>query len=511
MIINTEISDTEYNGFKTKLLKVSYLNKEGKTDFKDFVLMPQELFRWDYAKQNEIPDKNFKSWDDRPVIKIPLKYTERFPDTRIHEILFNMIQNHPELSEIYDFVMPELSFCDIEVMVGEDGFPLAEEAKNQVNTISWVYGNEVYVLGLCKLTNEQIHSIQKRIDKHCEKFATRYEFTYLYFETEYDMLSYFIEYFVKPAVAICGWNFLRYDWKYIINRCALYGIDTKWISPTGKWTNYSLLKLFNKKTAAEKVRIPMHKIIFDYMEVYQKWDTAIYPHDSLKLDDVGEAAVKVNKVQHTMGFNEMWEKAPEDYVFYNAVDSILVREIHNELKTANIFFSLANLIHCELMVAFSPVRSLQTFQTEYIYRENQVFVTEYATENDEDEVKEKYEGAFVYEPNPGKFKNVVALDFASLYPTTMRQFNISPDTFIKKDPNYTPKDDEMKTITGAVYKRDEPGILPRILTDVYNQRKAYKKEMQIAEEEMHELEDILNNRMKGTQQSSQQQSQQQKQ
>ena len=76
----------------------------------------------------------------------------------------------------------------------------------------------------------------------------------------------------------------------------------------------------------------------------------------------------------------------------------------------------------------------------------------------------------------------------------MRQFNISPDTFIKRDKNHIPKDNEIKCTSGAIYRNDFEGFLPKILTDFYNQRKAYKKEMMIAIDEKYKLEDIYERR-----------------
>ena len=60
----------------------------------------------------------------------------------------------------------------------------------------------------------------------------------------------------------------------------------------------------------------------------------------------------------------------------------------------------------------------------------------------------------------------------------MRQLNVSPDSFIRKvDPNNADaekRDDRIVSVTGAVYRKDE-SILKNILTDLYNQRRTYKK------------------------------------
>jgi DNA polymerase elongation subunit (family B) len=102
------------------------------------------------------------------------------------------------------------------------------------------------------------------------------------------------------------------------------------------------------------------------------------------------------------------------------------------------------------------------------------------TEAREDNKKEgQFAGAFVKEPIVGFYEGVSAFDYASLYPSIMRQFNISPDAFIEKIP--TSKVEERrkdKNIivceNGVVYKNEE-SILKKILSDLYQQRKDYKK------------------------------------
>ena len=104
----------------------------------------------------------------------------------------------------------------------------------------------------------------------------------------------------------------------------------------------------------------------------------------------------------------------------------------------------------------------------------------------------------MFEPTPGVYKNLLTLDYASLYPTTIRQFNISPDTLLCKDKNHVRKDNEIKCCNGCVYTKDFEGFIPKILTDFYAKRKMYKKEMNIAEKEKNYLEDILKRRLKET-------------
>lgn len=488
MIITTELTDCFVEGYPSKEIRISYVNKNGGISWFNYQIPKADLYNWKYAGTGDVQDTRFVSWDKKPVAKVYPK-NGNLTVQRIHEILLDLEKKDPNIGAIHELQVPEIAFCDIETDVDDSGFPEASEARNRINTISWVNRDVCTVLCLAKLSEFQISDIQQKINKHCEIFDTTYKFVYKYYETESTMLLDFMRSYVFNMPAITGWNFVDFDWQYIVNRCKILNIDISWLS--NSWGTYTVMDIFHSGKTMPKVPVPNHKLIFDYKEIYFKWDTTINPKESFKLDDVGFAACGVKKVQHDMGFQEMWEKYPDLHVFYNAVDSILVREIDKKLKTAMIMYSLANLIHCDCIVAFSPVRSLEIVQCETMYAENRVV----PKMERKDEEHEKYAGAFVYDPIPGIYKNVIALDFASLYPTTMRQFNISPDTYVKKDKDYIPKADEIKCASGAVYKRNEEGILPKILTNFYNQRKAYKKEMKIATQEMYDLMDIYESRV----------------
>ena len=91
----------------------------------------------------------------------------------------------------------------------------------------------------------------------------------------------------------------------------------------------------------------------------------------------------------------------------------------------------------------------------------------------------QYAGAFVKEPILGFYEGVSAFDFASLYPSIMRQFNISPDAYIEKiyksEIEERRKNKEVIVCDNGVVYKTEDSILRKILSDLYAQRKDYKK------------------------------------
>ena len=487
MIVTTEIRDVlNEQGQPARQLVLSYINKDGGISYLTYIIPPHQMYQWKYSKRGEASDAIFKSWDYKSVVKDPVN--GYLTEQRIHEILLDLIAANPQIAEINQLYIPKTSFCDIEVDVDDDGFPEAKDAKNPVNTISWVVDDQVYVLGRTRLTGEQIEWIQQQIDIHCESFKTKYKFTYLSFDNEVLLLDTFFKQFLHPAPCVTGWNFFGYDYPYLFNRASNLGIDISYLSPTGTWYTYAP----QQAEAGTKISLPKHKLLYDYMEIYIKWDRSVEVKESNKLDWVSQEVVEAKKVEHQLGFKELWRQKPAEYIFYNAIDSILVREIDNKIKTSSAFLGLANLMHVDALTAFSPVRSLEIVQSEYLYKEGRVMPNTGKKKNDGND--EGYEGAFVYQPISGIYKNVIALDFASLYPTTIRQFNISPETFIKKDKNHKRQADEIMCTSGAIYKRNLPGFIPKICTDFYMQRKAYKKEMMTAIDEKYHLIQVYERR-----------------
>ena len=495
MIVNIETRDA-FNpaiGAPAKQLIISYIDKSGDIQYLHGFISKADMYNWYYVKDSDRRhDPNYLSWDNRYVKKIP---TDSYlTDSRVREIICDIMKQRPDSAVINELNIPKTAFCDIEVNVTDDGFPDPIHVANPINTVSWVYGTDVTVLGRARLSAEQIRDIQRRIDEHCSIFDEKYHFYYHYFDNEVELIKTLFTEYMANVSCITGWNWFGYDYPYLFNRAKYLGMDMIRMIMGDNLCGTITYNPQNARTREERLTLPAHRMMYDYMEIYAKWDRSISPKESNKLDWVSEKALGVKKVVHELGFKALWEQKPDEYVFYNGVDSILVREIDKKLKTAQTFFTLANLLHVPALTAFSPVRSLETVQTEYLYKEGKIFPK---TQKEDTNGDQSYTGAFVYEPIPGVYKNVIALDFASLYPSTIRQFNISPDTYKGFDPARERRADEIKTISGAIYERDRDGFVPKILTDFYMQRKAFKKEMQEAEKEKNYLEAVLERRLKG--------------
>ncbi len=473
MIVNIE----QHQG---KLI-VSYINQSGEVAYMQLNVPAAHQYSYVYARSMSGAVPDLKSWDGKPVRRVPSGFLTKH---RIQE--FFMDAGEDLTAPLFEMNAPQLYSCDIETEVTDDGFAEAGEARNKITSIAWSHYPDVTVFGLKSLSGEECAATEKKINEHLKPINREYKFVYKQFPSESDLLYDFLYNYARHAPLITGWHFWNYDWRYIYNRCKRLNLDISWMSPTKQWYKHRIMER-NKRV---DVMLPQHKLIVDYMEIYKKWDRVISPKENNSLDWAAEATLGIKKVKYPGNFKDLYKDFAL-HVFYNAIDAILVEEIHNKLKTMGTFLSLGNINRVEAMNAFSPIAMLEATITRYAYKKRLVFPkVKY------DRTREDYEGAFVYKPTPDMYGWVASFDYASLYPSIMRQFKISMENFMVKDKNYQTKDHEIKCSSGAVFDASEEPLLPEILTDYYIQRKDAQKIAKKAEIEANELKMILNKRTK---------------
>lgn len=86
--------------------------------------------------------------------------------------------------------------------------------------------------------------------------------------------------------------------------------------------------------------------------------------------------------------------------------------------------------------------------------------------------REKYEGAFVFQPIPGLYENIAFFDFTSMYASVIVSYNLSLSTLTKDKKNSYQGELGSK----KVYFSKSPGFFPVLLKEIINKRKQYKEE-----------------------------------
>lgn len=447
-------------------LRISYFNEDGDAEIDKFEIPSDQMFEWEYCTGDDKPHPCVYSWDGKPVKKRRARYLSKW---RIEEFLGSLPEHRT--ANIFSTNTPKKFFLDIEVEVGDE-WPKPDTAKFPVTAITFCNGNRLISMGTRPLTADQIMSIKKRIIDHLKEEV---EFNYLYFKSEYDMLVSFFYKAIQRMPLLTGWNFIGYDWTYLINRCKRLNIDPSAASPTHKMIG--------------DAQLPAHRLVVDYLDVYKKWDRVIDIKENNTLDFVAKAALGIPKVKYNGTLQDLYENDFESYIFYNAVDTKLVEMIDRALNTLQTFLTLGNITRVEANRAYSPIWMAEGAMAREFQRRGRVFPK---TDNAKKK-REAYEGAFVVDPKTGLYEWVVSFDFASLYPSIMRQWNISPESYLRNASDISQVDLETEILcsSGAVFRKDQDSAFRTILTEYYGKRKASKKTYIEIEEDIETLKTFL--------------------
>jgi DNA polymerase elongation subunit (family B) len=483
----------------SKQLVVSYVDGSGEIKLK--------YFKWEDPKKYEICDAadkwrnpDFHSWDGFPVKQVEVVNPDRYS---MYEFLDSLPKE--EKSEIFEYNLPKMYFVDIEVaQKAEGGFSEPKDAECPVISISVVYDDKIILMGTDDMPDDMQKRITEKTNEYFAKFGVKYKFKYVKYEDEFDMIHNFFNKLVPKMPLITGWNFVGYDWIYLVNRSRrlkkVINGRTYEIDPTAS----SLTKRLNKIFMTDQ-EMPAHRMIFDYMQLYEICDSAVKVKESSSLDFVSTALLGVNKIKYTGSLQKLYEEDFETFMYYNCVDSILVQKIHEKTNYISIIFAISSLAQIKIVDVISNLNNALgslaitegVLRNRFREQDNIVLFRDNSIKEVPDDGA-KIEGGWVKDPRVGMNQWVVCYDFASLYPTTQRQFFIAPETFVglvddnkeyanngsrvtKIDP-----DKHVVCVNGVVFeKRPSPTL--RMLEDVYADRKKAKKEMMGKKDEYYKI------------------------
>jgi DNA polymerase elongation subunit (family B) len=185
-------------------------------------------------------------------------------------------------------------------------------------------------------------------------------------------------------------------------------------------------------------------------------------------------------------------KAFSRFIRYNSRDTELVLQLDEKLKFIEIACTVAYLAKCNIEDTFGPVKTWDVFIYNYLKKINQVIPPQKSNPSSD------FEGAWVKEPVPGMYGWTMSFDFAALYPSIIRQWNMSPETIIGMESGITPsifldrciENENIRNVgnytiaaNGAKFRKDIQGVIPRVIKIIIEARKSAKNEMLRLEQE----------------------------
>jgi len=354
---------------------------------------------------------------------------------------------------------------DIEVAC-ENGFPSPEQAIEPLLSITVKnHQNKKFVVwGVGEFNN------------------TRDDVTYIECESERHLIQEFLVFWEKhqPDI-ITGWNTEFFDIPYLCNRIKnICGEDEiKRLSP---WGNVSSREIFQmgRKHQVYDIQGISH---LDYFDLYRKFTYT--NQESYRLDHIAFVELGERKDGNPFEtFRDWYTKDFQSFIEYNIMDVEIVDRLEDKMKLIELCLTMAYEAKVNYMDVLGSVKYWDILIYNYLRGKNIVIPQKRKSDK-----SDKFEGAYVKDPQVGMHKWVMSFDLNSLYPHLIMQYNISPETLVgqekvkgmsvdklldKKVDTSILKDATL-TPNGALFKTTKRGFLPEIMQSMYDDRVKYKK------------------------------------
>ena len=387
---------------------------------------------------------------------------EKFEVHGYERFVYQYIREQFPTEVDYDISQMRIYALDIEVQC-ENGFPNVEEAAEEMLsiTIKDMVSKKFYIWAVRDFETEHEHYV---------------------FDSEKDMLKSFLEWWVHHTPDILtGWNVNLYDVPYIARRLNRI-LGEKWMRSLSPWNRANEREIYvqgRKNYAYDVSGIN----ILDYLDLYRKFTYS--NQESYRLDHIAFVELGQRKLDHSEyeNFKDFYTSDWQKFIEYNIQDVELIDRLEDKMKLLELAITMSYDAKVNFEDVYSQVRMWDTMIYNYLADKNIVPPPRKGARKDE-----KYAGAYVKEPVPGKYDWVVSFDLNSLYPHLIMQYNISPETLWEtRHPSANVEKllnqevdlsgDFAVCANGAQYRKDKKGFLPEMMEKIYTERVVYKKRM----------------------------------
>jgi DNA polymerase elongation subunit (family B) len=390
-----------------------------------------------------------------------------------------------------DWDQDAISIAVIDIEVGsENGFPDPYVAQEPITAICIKYvGGQTIVFG-------------------CGDYVTQGNEIYIKCSDETTLIKKFFQLWQdKCPDIISGWNIKFFDIPYIYNRTTrLLGEDeAKKLSPWNIVNQRKVMAMGRENIAYEMLGVAT----WDYIELYRWYAPGGKSQESYKLDNIANVEVGESKLSYDEydNLHALYRLNYQKFIEYNIKDVELILRLDEKLKLFELGLTLAYDTKTNYEDIFAQTRMWDSLIYSYLIEKNIVVPPKIISQKDD-----RFEGAYVKDPQVGRHDWVASFDLNSLYPHLMMQYNISPEMIVEP----ADYDDEMRRViqrgvsvekmlnkevdlsglkgvtltpNGQFFRTEQQGFLPRMLQEIYEDRKVYKKKMLAAKAEYEKESD----------------------
>jgi DNA polymerase elongation subunit (family B) len=233
----------------------------------------------------------------------------------------------------------------------------------------------------------------------------------------------------------------------------------------------------------------------DHVDMLEAVHEVGYNLSNNKLDTAAKEIIGEDYGKTEAGGWKYWKTDYKKFLEYSIRDVEILKRIDDDLGIFSLYCTIQKMTN---ITNLNDVSFKSSVVDKFILSEchgNMVFPTRRTAE------KQKYMGATVLDPKAGLYENVGVVDYASLYPTSIMSFNLSPETFICSDKMCNDRGIDINDVVAKLDERglkyvdtgfsdelfggrylfyaqeERVGLLPRILKKMYAERRRIKAEM----------------------------------
>lgn len=415
------ILDYKYDQRQRKFC-VSYINEQGSKSlmefnvnrFKTYYYTPTGRFMSDTGAMCDV------RWTEKPHkfdIKTYLTELDDKYKEKLNQKVFPKLYTFDIETEFIPGVQPEPSQAALPITTMQITSP-------NLNTI--IFGTKTMSEEEQKKIEGKIHEYLDTVEFYKNMNVPKPSFKYIHFDTEEEMLKYFLSNIVSKVSVLAGWNSILFDWNYICNRVKNYYPSLSISMASCKHTT-SIRRYVDLKNNTINLPMPDHTLILDMKQVIEENDKAVMPiKESMSLDYVARESIGAHKVEYEGSLQDLYKNDFSKYVYYGAMDSILVQMIDRRFKVMNNIYLYSLYCNEKIENCFSKVKTTEALVFKDFYERNIYIVPEDRGEID----RERLVGAYVKIPMKGLHQYVCCNDFASLYPSTIITCNLSFENWV---------------------------------------------------------------------------------
>lgn len=382
---------------------------------------------------------------------------------------------------LIDWDINDIHVALLDIEVGsENGFPDPYRASEPITAISirkLTGGMTVYGCGDFNNTRDDViyHKCRDEYDL-CKKFLADWSADY-------------------PDV-YTGWNTEFFDIPYIVNRFnkILGEEETKKLSPWGVIRERNVKGKHGRELKSYTL---MGVSGLDYIELYKWYAPNGKSQESYKLDHIANAELGDSKLSFDEydNLHQLYKLNYQKFIEYNIKDVEIIVKLEDKLKLLELGLTLAYDTKSNYEDIFAQTRMWDSLIYSYLLEKKIVVPPKVFKMKDS-----AFEGAYVKDPQVGMHNWVASFDLNSLYPHLLMQYNLSPETLVdasvytqemrdiimdgvsvEKLLNKQIDTSKLKGVTltpnGQFFKTDTQGFLPRMMEELYEDRKKFKKLM----------------------------------